>query len=410
MSTLVTRTLPADHITPVRAYAALRAQSPGRSSFMFESAVSGERWGRYAILGYRARSESILPSGFDPFATLNEGLGQQASTDTSRELAARVCQSWVGFVSHDAVHQLMGIEPWPEEMYLGRVMKDATVVVFDSVAQTMTIAGRSQGAVNRCAWELSHGPEQQSLPALDPEALPEHLETPVSDEDYAAKVAAARQRIAAGEAEEVVLARRFRAPLRGADPFDVYRALRLLAPSTHLYFLDFAESPFAPGLAIAGASGETLVRVDQHPSAGPRAGDASPVEALRAAFSSGSAVGAPAARASAISRALEVGSRRVYGGAIGYFGPESAEIAHTLGAVWIESGHFELMTGARVGNGSEPDAETAWTHRDARGALSAIRAAQEARKAYDLAEEKRAAAEKAAAEKAAAEDDASRGA
>ncbi|KYF64851.1 anthranilate synthase [Sorangium cellulosum] len=408
MSTLVTRTLPADHITPVRAYAALRAQSPGRSSFLFESAVSGERWGRYAILGYRARSESILPSGFDPFATLSEGLGQPASTDTSRELAARICQSWVGFLCHDTVHQLMGIEPWPEEMYLGRVMKDATVVVFDSAAQTMTIAGLSQGAVNRCAWELSHGPEQQSLPALDPEALPEHLETPVSDEDYAAKVTAARQRVAAGEAEEVVLARRFRAPLRGADPFDVYRALRLLAPSTHLYFLDFAESPFAPGLAIAGASGETLVRVDQDPSAGPRAGGASPVEALRAAFSSGSAVGAPAPRATAISRALEVGSRRVYGGAIGYLGPEGAEVAHTLGAVWIESGYFELMTGARVGNGSEPHAETARTHRDARGALSAIRAAQEARKAHDIAEEKRAAAEKAAAEKA-AEDDAPRG-
>ncbi|WP_437958857.1 chorismate-binding protein [Sorangium sp. So ce119] len=414
------RTLPADHITPVRAYAALRAQSPGRSSFMFESAVSGERWGRHAILGYRARSESILPSGFDPFATLNEGLGQPAPADTSRELAARVCQSWVGFLSYDTVHQLLGIEPWPEEMYLGRVMKDATVVVFDSVAQTMTIAGRSQGAVNRCAWELSHGPEQQSLPALDPEAMPEHLETPVSDEDYAAKVAAARQRIAAGEAEEVVLARRFRAPLRGADPFDVYRALRLLAPSTHHYFLDFAESPFAPGLAIAGASGETLVRVEQDPSAAPRAGDASPVEALRAAFSIGSAVGAPAARASEISRALEVGPRRVYGGAIGYFGPEDAEIAHALGAVWIEAGHFELMTGARVGNGSEPHAEAARTHRDARGPLSAIRAAQEARKAHDLAEEKRAAAEKAAAEKAAAEkaaaekaaaeDDASRGA
>ncbi|WP_437877081.1 chorismate-binding protein [Sorangium sp. So ce513] len=415
MSPVVVRTLPADHITPVRAYAALRAQSPGRSSFMFESAVSGERWGRHAILGYRARSESLLPSGFDPFATLTDGLAQPAAPDAPRELAARICRSLVGFVSYDAVHQLMGIEPWPEEMYLGRVMKDATVVVFDSAAQTMTIAGPSQGAVNRCAWELAHGPEQQSLPAIDPEALPEHLETPVTDEVYAAKVAAARERIAAGEAEEVVLARRFRAPLRGADPFDVYRALRLLAPSTHLYFLDFAESPFAPGLAIAGASGETLVRVAHDPPDGPRDGGASPIEALRAAFSSGGAVGAPAARASAISRALEVGPRRVYGGAVGYFGPEGAEIARTLGAVWSDAGYFEVMTGARVGNASEPHAETERTHRDARGPLSAIRAAHEARKARDLAEEKKAAAERAAeekaeAEKAAAEGDASRGA
>ncbi|WP_437999237.1 chorismate-binding protein [Sorangium sp. So ce185] len=403
MSSVVTRTLPADHITPVRAYAALRAHAPGRSSFMFESAVSGERWGRYAILGYRARAESLLPSGFDPFEALAEGLAEPGAPGSPRDLAARVCRSWVGFLSYDTLHQLMGIEPWPEEMYLGRVLKDATVVVFDSVAQTMTIAGRSQGAVNRCAWEMTHGPEQPGLPALDPEALPEHLETPVTDDGYAAKVAAARERIAAGEATEVVLARRFRSPLRGADPFDVYRALRLLAPSTHLYFLDFAESPFAPGLAIAGTSGETLVRAERDASAEPRAGDASFVEAMRAALAGGSAVGQPAARASAISRSLEAGPRWVYGGAVGYFGPEGSEIAHTLGAVWSAFGYFEVMTGARIGNGSEPRAEAERTRRDARGPLSAIRAAHEARKAHDLAEEKKAAAERAAAEKAAAE-------
>ncbi|WP_437590797.1 chorismate-binding protein [Sorangium sp. So ce1000] len=406
MSSIVIRTLPADHVTPVRAYAALRAQSPGRSSFMLESALPGERWGRHAILGYRARSESLLPSGFDPFAALADGLARTAAQDTpdaqatARDLAAHVCQSWVGFLAYDAVHQLAGVEPWPDEAYLGRVMKDATVVVFDSVAQTMTIAGPSQGAVSRCAWELAHGPEQRSLPALDPQAVPEHLETPVADEDFAASVAAAHQCVAAGEAKEIVLARRFRAPLRGADPFDVYRALRVLAPSTHLYFFDFAESPFAPGLTIAGASGETLVRVECD-AAGPRPGDAPPVEALRAAFARGSAVGEPAASASGVSRRLEVGPRRIYGGAVGYFGPEGAEMAHTLGAVWVESGYFETMTGAHVGNGSEPRAETERTRRDARGALSAIRAAQEARKASDAAEEKRAAAEKAAADDAA---------
>ncbi|WP_437327455.1 chorismate-binding protein [Sorangium sp. So ce381] len=415
MSSVVTRTLPADHVTPVRAYAALRAQSPGRSSFMLESALPGERWGRYAILGYRARAETLLPSGFDPFATLADGLAQAAvretpdAQDTARDLAARVCQAWVGFLAYDAVHLLLGVEPWPDEAYLGRVMKDATVVVFDSVAQTMTIAGQSQGAVSRCAWELSHGPEQMSLPALNPQALPEHVETPVADEDFAANVAAAHERVAAGEAKEVVLARRFRAPLRGADPFDVYRALRVLAPSTHLYFLDFAESPFAPGLTVAGASGETLVRLERDPSAGPGAGDASPVEALRAAFARGSAVGAPAARASGVSRRLEVGPRQIYGGSVGYFGPEGAEMAHTLGAVWVEAGYFETMTGARIGDGSDPRAASERTRGDARAALSAIRAAQEARKASDAAAEKRAAAEKAAAEKA-ADDDAVRSA
>ncbi|MGK4007439.1 chorismate-binding protein [Sorangium sp. So ce1036] len=395
MSPLVTRTLPADHVTPVRAYAALRAQSPGRSSFLFESAASDERWGRHTILGYRARSESLLPSGFDPFAALAEDLAQLEAPETPSDLAARVSQAWVGFLCYDAIHQILGVEPWPSEPYLGRVMKDATVVVFDHAAQTMTLAGASQGAVNRCAWELAHGPELRSLSAPDPEALPEHLEAAMTDEVFAAKVAAARERVAAGEASEVVLARGFRAPLRGADPFDVYRALRLLAPSPHLYFLDFAESPFAPGLTIAGASGETLVRVERGPGAGSRPDDASPVAAMRAALPAATAVGAPAARATAIARRLEAGPRRIYGGAVGYFGAEGAEMAHTLGAVWLEDGYFEVMSGARIGNESEPRAEAERTRRDARAPLSAIRAAHEARRERDAAEEKRAAAEKA---------------
>lgn len=47
VSSIVTRTLAADHVTPVRAYAALRSHAAGRSSFLFESVHPGERWGRY---------------------------------------------------------------------------------------------------------------------------------------------------------------------------------------------------------------------------------------------------------------------------------------------------------------------------------------------------------------------------
>src|SRR5262249_1112581 len=67
---IVTRTLAADHITPVQAYASLRAQSKEHSSFLLESVVPGERWGRYSILGYRASSEQIYPSGRDALALL----------------------------------------------------------------------------------------------------------------------------------------------------------------------------------------------------------------------------------------------------------------------------------------------------------------------------------------------------
>ena len=46
------------------------------------------------------------------------------------------------------------------------------------------------------------------------------------------------------------------------DPFDVYRALRVLSPSPYMYFVDFPEKDGIPALQIAGASPETLVRVE----------------------------------------------------------------------------------------------------------------------------------------------------
>ena len=44
------------------AYAALRQAAEGSASFLLESVVGGERWGRYSILGYRPRYEATLTS------------------------------------------------------------------------------------------------------------------------------------------------------------------------------------------------------------------------------------------------------------------------------------------------------------------------------------------------------------
>jgi anthranilate synthase component 1 len=260
VTSIVTRTLSADHITPVRAYAALRAQSPGRSSFLLESVSPGERWGRYSILGYRARSESLYPPGGDALAVLGPSLAALAPEEN---LAAKFSQALVGYIAYDAVHPLHRIEPWPNEGNLARMIRDATVVVFDNLLQTLTIAGRTKGAVDRCEWEMTHGPDFASLKPPDPHGIPHGVSVTMDDATFAAKTVRAKQYIAAGDAFQIVLSRTFRAPLRSADPFDVYRALRVLSPSPYLYFLDFAETPLAEGLVIAGASPEVMLRVQQ---------------------------------------------------------------------------------------------------------------------------------------------------
>jgi anthranilate synthase component I len=258
---VVTRTLAADHITPVRAYAALRAQSPGRSSFLFESVVPGERWGRYSIIGYRARSEGISPPGdADALGLFGAQVEALVPTDS---LAARLAQAAVGYLAYDAVHAPNRIESWPAEPDLARVMRDCTVVVFDNLRQTMTLAGRSDNALDRCAWEMTHGPELRALPVPQANAVPLHLSVSMDDATYGARVERAKEYIRAGDAFQIVLARTFTAPARNADPFDVYRALRVLSPSPYLYFLDFAQAPMAEALSVAGASPETMIRVEQ---------------------------------------------------------------------------------------------------------------------------------------------------
>src|SRR5208282_1053075 len=61
---VTTLTFVADTMTPVRAYAALRRAAGDAMSFLLESVVGGERWGRYSILGYNPRREVTLqPDG-----------------------------------------------------------------------------------------------------------------------------------------------------------------------------------------------------------------------------------------------------------------------------------------------------------------------------------------------------------
>ena len=76
----------------------------------------------------------------------------------------------------------------------------------------------------------------------------------VSSEEYQAAIGVAKEYIRAGDIFQVVLSQRFDLQL-DADPFDVYRALRLLNPSPYLYFLRFPE------VTVVGASPEPMVRL-----------------------------------------------------------------------------------------------------------------------------------------------------
>jgi anthranilate synthase component 1 len=295
-----TRTLVADALTPVRAYAALRAADPEGASFLLESVVGGERWGRYSILGYRPRYEAILdrdgwklrpgsgdPTGRrtpsfsarpgDPIASAG-GLfqaprGQQKVFQGDASMAARFAASHVGYLAWDIVHLIDKVPAgsdatWQKHFVpLARFLGGATVVVFDSLAQTVTIAAEDPADVERALVDLERSTALTHIAVPDRSRIPGDVTTDLDDDAYMDRVRRAKEYIAAGDAFQVVLSRTFSVPREGRDPFDVYRAMRLVNPSPYMYFLDLPPIPSAsaggaPRLSIAGASPETMVRLE----------------------------------------------------------------------------------------------------------------------------------------------------
>ncbi len=326
---IATRTIVADGLTPVRAYAALREADPEGASFLLESVVSGERWGRFSILGYRpwyeillnrtgwklrpgsgARPGSLPPDFSGGGATFPSSLSLADAQDALRAIeplfrplgsaenqearrcnqAARFAAAHVGYLAWDLVHLIEKVPPgnpttWENhKLPLARFLGGATTVVFDSLAQTVTVAAMDEEAIDRALRDLARSPKLSELTPPDRTRIPHDVAVDLDDETYKKQVVRAQEYIAAGDAFQVVLARTFSVPRRGRDAFDVYRAMRLLNPSPYMYYLDL---PPAPGethrTRIAGASPETMVRLEDgtmtvRPLAGTRRRGQTPAE------------------------------------------------------------------------------------------------------------------------------------
>jgi len=270
------KTLVVDGLTPVGAYQALRARAEG-GSFLLESVVPGERWGRYSILGYRPRTQLVVygEAGRDPFARLAElfPTGEPEEND----VATRFARAAVGMIPYDIVHYATKVPAWPDspDMPVARLLRDFTAVVFDNLTHTAVIAAHDPGELERAERDLGAAPALDLAPPPDPSAQPPDVDVSMSDQEYGAAVERAKEYIRAGDAFQIVPARTFSTPARGADPFDVYRALRVLSPAPYMYLLEMPATGQAGPVAIAGASPETLVRVEagriaQRPIAGTK--------------------------------------------------------------------------------------------------------------------------------------------
>ncbi len=299
----VYRTVTADLDTPVSVFLRIAAHEP--EAFLLESVEGGERIGRYTFIGIRPykklvsrgtaltateRGNSRTYTG-DVFEELKHALGEHRPAKLPG--LPPFTAGAVGFFAYDVVRQ---IERLPATAMDELGVPDACLMFFDEVLAfdhvkkeiflILTADLLRQPDVDiayATALERLDRLEQQLAQPLAPPAKtvvqgPLQLTPRTPRADYMAAVDRVKEYIGAGDIFQCVLSQRFDCT-PGVDPFEIYRALRIVNPSPYMYFLRFPMA--APGQQvetpahIVGSSPELLVRVhggriEYHPIAGTR--------------------------------------------------------------------------------------------------------------------------------------------
>jgi anthranilate synthase component 1 len=286
----------ADTLTPLRVYRRLAALGPHR--FLFESVTGGEQVSRFSLLGaaprevYRLWPEHLeverngrrarLPG--PPLPALARVVAGVAAEPGSMPFTG----GFVGYFGYDLVRLIEHLPARPPDPFglpLALLARFDSVVVFDHAYQrVLAIANEVEGEstmadaerhLERLAAIITAGGGQGGVEVPSSPPLPRlEIAASLSGPAFRAAVVRAQEHISAGDAFQVVLARRFSVPRR-VEPLALYRALRRINPSPYMVLF---ESPEA---ALVGASPEMLVRktgrrIMTRPIAGTRPRGADP--------------------------------------------------------------------------------------------------------------------------------------
>ncbi|MFT5591331.1 MAG: anthranilate synthase component 1 [Bradyrhizobium sp.] len=269
----------ADLETPLTLYLKLaQTQSAGKNTFLLESVVGGERFGRYSFIGLPATT--IMRSNGNLTEVVVDGKVTESITGNpldfieqfqSRYKVAvrpgmpRFCGGLAGYFGYDTVRhiekRLAGSTPKDD---LG--LPDIQLMVTEELAVIDNLSGKLYLIVyaDPTRPEAFSGARQRlkDLRAM----LRRAVDAPVTSasvrtesirdfprDAYLKAVAQAKEYVMAGDLMQVQIGQRIRKPYVDS-PLSLYRALRSLNPSPYMYFYNFGD------MQIVGASPEILVR------------------------------------------------------------------------------------------------------------------------------------------------------
>ena len=281
----VYREILADMETPVSAF---RKIDRGEYAFLLESVEGGEKWGRYSFLGsnpslvFKAKGttvEVITADGIQSHAIEKDLLEPlKAILKQYRPVQAddlpRFYGGMVGFLAYDVVRQFERLPAMtkddldlPDALFL---LPD-TLLIFDNVSHRIKVVcnalvpeatpRRLREAYDDAARKIDGVIEALQRPlnvshTWGGGAGALQLCSTMSHAEFIQAVQRAQEYVRAGDVVQAVISQRLSAKTT-ADPFDIYRALRIINPSPYMYYLRLGD------FRVVGSSPEVLVRLEE---------------------------------------------------------------------------------------------------------------------------------------------------
>jgi anthranilate synthase component 1 len=252
-----------------------------KCSFLLESVEGGENVARYTFAGanptevFRARGRACTLETGGKEVHFDEDPIEQLRRLTARYHPVRVpglpplTGGAIGFCAYDMVRLVenipstgrddLGLDDCVMMFYLG-------LIAFDHVRHRVWIIrnvftdepGSLRSKYDAAVAEIRRTRQTLEGPLPKQGATrksgPLRVESNMTRARFTGSVRKAKNYIRAGDAFQVVVSQRFSAKTN-AEPFEIYRALRVINPSPYLYFLKIDD------VSVAGSSPEMLVKV-----------------------------------------------------------------------------------------------------------------------------------------------------
>ncbi len=296
----VTMDFSADMDTPISIFKKLETD---KNCFLLESVEGSEDMTRYSFIG---RNPFLLFESTGNVITVTDNTGKHVYEGDPMAELQRLSEKYhspiiegipqfssgaVGHFSYDVVRLTENLPNVPTndlnqpDMHF---MFTDELVAFDHKRQRLIIivnmhtdgdlSAQYERSTSRIA-EIEREIEDKIIRKASQPRENRRSKTPVSNmtkEDFCNMVTAAKEYIKDGDIFQVVLSQRFSVET-DVDPFNAYRAIRLINPSPYMYYLKFDD------YQITGASPEMLVRcengiVQTSPIAGTRPRGKTPEE------------------------------------------------------------------------------------------------------------------------------------